>query len=148
MLVIMKTDKMRVVVEVPDRDVPLLDKGDQVTVRIDAIGDRVYQGTIARTAYAEDPETRTLRAEVDLDNVDGRLRPGQYGTATIVLEDLGNRLTIPMSALIDGRGAGGDAACYRIEGRRAVRTRIKIGKDDGVRIEVVDGLKEGDSVVS
>ena len=146
-LVVMKTDKMRVVVAVPDLDVPLLDKGDHVTVRIDAIGDRVYQGTIARTAYAEDPATRTLRSEIDLDNADGRLRPGQYGTAAIVLEDFGNRLTIAMSALIDGRGAGGDAACYRIEGKQAVRTRIKIGKNYGVRIEVVDGLKEGDSVV-
>ena len=147
LLVVMKTDKMRVVVAVPDRDVPLLDVGDHVTVRIDAIGDRVYQGTIARTAYAEDPASRTLRAEIDMDNVDGRLRPGQYGMAAIILEVFGNRLTIPVSALIDGRSAGGDAACYRIEGRRAVRTGIKIGRDDGVRIEVVDGLKEGDSVV-
>ena len=147
MLIIMKTGKMRVVVEVPDRDVPLLDKGDPVTVRIDAIGDRRYQGIIARTGYAEDPKTRTLRAEIDLENVDGRLRPGQYGAATIVLEDLGNRLTIPMSALTDGHRAGGEAACYRVEDRRTVRTPIKVGRDNGERIEVVDGLKEGDSVV-
>lgn len=89
----------------------------------------------------------TLRAEIDLDNADGQLRPGQYGAIMIVLEDLGNCLTIPLSALTGDRGSGSDAACYRIDGRRVVRTRIKTGKDNGVRIEVLDGLKEGDSVV-
>ena len=78
---------MVVVVNVPEGDVPALDVGDPVTVRIDALRDRgVFQGRITRTAYALDPRDRTLRAEIVLPNTDGRLRPGLVGRVEIELE--------------------------------------------------------------
>lgn len=147
LLTVMRTDKMRVIIEVPDSDVPLLNVGDAVRVQLASINDHLYRGKIARMAYAEDPQTRTLRAEVDLENADSRLRPGQYGTATIVLEDLGKRLTVPLSALREDGRNDSEATCFRIERGKAIRTRIKTGQSDGSRIEVVDGLSEGDSVI-
>ena len=92
------------------------------------------------------PNNRTLRAEIDLANVDGRLRPGQFGRVTITLLDLHNILTIPSSGLIDQTG-GGEAVCYRIIDGRAKRTRIKVGVGNGDHVEVREGLKEGDSVI-
>jgi HlyD family secretion protein len=100
LLTVVQTSMVRAVVSVPDGDVPFLDKGDPATVRMDSLGGRVYQGVVSRTAYAEDPNTRTLRVEIDLDNQDGRLHPGQYGAATIQLLSVRNVLTIPASALI------------------------------------------------
>jgi RND family efflux transporter MFP subunit len=147
LVTVVRTDKMRVVVGVPDRDAPLLDKGDLVTVRIDALGGRVYRGTVARTAVAEDPISRTLRAEIDLGNPDGRLRPGQHGTVSIVLEDRDDRLTIPASAIVNGWQPGGEATCYRVVNGRAVRTTIRVGGLIPPRVEVFEGLKEGDTVV-
>ena len=111
---------MRVVVLVPDRDVPYLDEGDPVTVQIDALGARgVFQGRIARTAYALDQD-RTLRAEIDLPNADGRLRPGQFGRVEIELETRENVLTIPSSAIMSG-SSDDTANCYRVAGGRAVQ---------------------------
>jgi RND family efflux transporter MFP subunit len=144
---LMKTGKVRVVVHVPEVDAPYLDNGDRATVRMDSLRGRVYSGVVARTALAEDPKARTVRAEIDLDNSDGRLRPGQYGRVTINLQDRRNILSIPASALIE-QAADRTAACYRIVDGRAVRTRIKIGEDYDDRVEVVEGLKEGDSVVT
>ncbi len=100
---VVRTEVMRVVVAVPENDVPYLDQGDPVTVRLDALGDRgVYQGRIARTAYALDTKDRTLRAEIDLPNTDGRLRPGQYVQVEIDLETREDVLTIPRSAIVGG----------------------------------------------
>ena len=78
---------VRIVVPVPDRDALYLDPGDPATFRAHALGDREYRGKIARTSFAEDARDQTLRAEIDLDNADGRLRPGQFGRVTINLED-------------------------------------------------------------
>jgi HlyD family secretion protein len=147
LLTLIRSGKVRVAVNVPDRDAPYLDKGDRATVHIDSLPGHDYQGLIARTSVALDTDTRTVRAEIDLDNADGRLRPGQYGTVTIDLLDRHNVPTIPASALFD-RSAGGAASCYRIVEGRAVRTRIRIGEEDGARVEVLGGLKEGDSVIS
>ena len=147
LLSLIRSGKVRVAVMVPDRDAPYLDKGDRATIRIDSLPGQEYRGVVSRTSVALDTDTRTVRAEIDLDNADGRLRPGQYGTVTIDLLDRHNVPTIPASALFD-RSAGGVASCYRIVEGRAVRTRIRIGEEDGVRVEVLEGLKDGDSVIS
>jgi membrane fusion protein (multidrug efflux system) len=128
--------------------VPLLDVGDPVMVRINSLGARgLLQGQITRTAYALDPQDRTLRAEIALPNTDGRLRPGQMGRVTINLETRENVLTIPSSAIVE-RNDLGKAVCYRVEGGRAVRAILLVGPDDGLRVEVLYGLKEGDTVIT
>ena len=83
---VVRSDIMVVVVQVPEGDVPALDVGDPVTVRIRALKPRgVFQGRITRTAYALDKD-RTLRAEIVLPNTDGRLRPGLVGGVEIELD--------------------------------------------------------------
>jgi HlyD family secretion protein len=145
---IVDTNRMRFVVNVPEQDAPLLDEGDQAKVRIEGLGfPTVYQGKIARTAYAVDPNSGSVRAEIDLTNSDGRFRPGQFGTATIVLIRKENVLTIPRSAIVE-QDADGAPACYRVVAGRAVRSRLHVGDGDGIHSEVLEGLKEGDVVVT
>ena len=98
LLTSIRSGKVRVAVKVPDRDAPFLDKGDRATVRIDSLPGQEYRGVVSRTSVALDTDTRTVRAEIDLDNADGHLRPGQYGTVTIDLLDRHNVRTIPTSA--------------------------------------------------
>jgi HlyD family secretion protein len=146
---IVQTQTMRVLVYVPDRDAPYLDVGDHARVTIDALGDRgVFEGVVARTGYAYDATDRTLRAEIDLSNEEGRLRPGQFGRATIDLTTKENVLTIPSSAIREFGAPGQESVCYRVVGGHAVRTRVKLGDRDGNRIEVLEGLKEGDVVIA
>ncbi len=59
LLTIVQTSRVRIVVEVPDRDAVFLDKGAPATFRPDALPDRAYKGTISRTAVAEDKGTRS-----------------------------------------------------------------------------------------
>ncbi len=148
LLTIVQASRVRIVVEVPDRDAVFLDKGDTSTFRPDALPGRAYEGTIARTAVAE--EQGTLRAEIDLDNSDGRLRPGQAGHVTIALEDRPDTITIPMTAILEEEPeARGTHRCYSVTDGRAVRIPIRLGVlcPDANLAEVLDGLTEGDIVV-
>ena len=69
LLTVKRTDKMRVVVLVPDRDVVLTKLGDTAVVSVDALDGRSFTGTLARIARAEDAE-RMMRVEIDLPNPD------------------------------------------------------------------------------
>jgi HlyD family secretion protein len=147
---IIQTGKVRIIVYVPDRDASYLDKGDPATFRAESQGGRQYQGTISRAAVAEEPSSRTLRAEIDLDNADGRLRPGQLGQVTVELDVHPNAIMIPMKAILgSGFETLGPVSCYRVVAGRPVRTPIKLGAldRDSETAEVLDGVKEGDTIV-
>jgi RND family efflux transporter MFP subunit len=141
-----RTDKMRVVTQVPDRDVPYLERGNPATVVLDALLGQTFRGPVARFAEAEDPQTRTMRTEIDLDNRGKTLREGMYGVVTIALNGAQSGLTIPTSAL-DNKDGAGRASCFRIVDGRAVWTQIRFEQLDGTRALVLDGLKDGDLVV-
>jgi multidrug efflux pump subunit AcrA (membrane-fusion protein) len=82
---VVRADVLRVVVQVPDRDVPLVKPGVPAEVAFDALPGVKLSGKVSRVGFAEDPKTRTMRVEVDVPNPDGKLRPGMYGTATLKL---------------------------------------------------------------
>ena len=145
---IVQTSTMRVVVNVPDLDTADLDEGDPATVWIDALGTaRPYHGQVARTAYALDSAVGALHTEIDLANTDGRLHPGQAARVAIVLAAKENVLTIPRDAIVtvDHEGV---AVVYRVQAGRAMRTRVRLGEADDRRVEVLDGLNDGDVVIS
>ena len=114
LLTVMHTDTVRVFLDIPERHVALVNardkkpnsngQGDQMILRIPALtavsGGGEYTGTITRTAQALDPATRTMRAEVHLPNPKGELKPGMQGTATVLLEERSDVLTLPSSALV------------------------------------------------
>lgn len=83
LITLAKTDLVRVVVQIPDRQVAQIKVGMPVRVHVDALPDQSVEGKIARLAPTLDPETRTLRAEIELVN-QGQLLPGM--SATVVLK--------------------------------------------------------------
>lgn len=144
-LSVARTDLMRVIVYIPDRDTPLLDRGDPAVVRIDALGGEEFKGTVSRFSEYELPTNRTMRTEVDLPNPTGRLRMGMYGGVSILLEPPSNFLTIPSKALNELEGSAGSV--YVVEGDRARKRPIQIGRDDGILAEVQSGLTTDDQVI-
>src|SRR5262249_14729183 len=86
LLTVERIDTMRIVVMVPDRDIPYTDVGDEATVEIDAMPGKVFKATIARIASSEDAQTRLMRVEIDLPNPTGKICQGMYGKVTIVLD--------------------------------------------------------------
>jgi RND family efflux transporter MFP subunit len=144
-LSVKQNDPMRVVILVPDLDVPYVKRGDPATIRIDALQDRTFEGKIARFANSEN-EQKLMRTEVDLPNPDNLLRDGMYGTATLHLEPPSNNLTVPSSCLISQDGLG-NGAVYVVRDGKAHLQPIRVDLDDGKSVEVVQGLSPDDQVV-
>jgi RND family efflux transporter MFP subunit len=146
LLEVKRTDKVRVVIRVPDLDVPLLDVGDRVTVAIDALKGKEFVGPVARLGKMEDPTTRTMRAEVDLPNPDGLLVDGMYGRATIELQPPTDNLTAPAAAVV-GHSGNGRAAVYIVRDGKARKVPVTVGSDDGSSVEILSGIKPDDPLI-
>jgi HlyD family secretion protein len=144
LFVIARSGVVTVAVGVPELFAPSVGKGDAAAVRIQALGGKEVEGTVTRTAYVLDSSTRTLRAEIDLPNDDGSLRPGLYAYAAIVADEHKDVLTVPSSAIVR---EGDKAFCVRVVNDRAVRTPVELGLSDGTRTEIVSGLGGDDLVV-
>ena len=142
-----RTDLMRVVIQVPDRDVPFVDEGDEALIELDALPGASIKAKVSRCAESEDLSTRTMRTEVDIPNPTGRLRRGMYGRATITLAGgTANSLTIPSSAL-SGDATNGNATVRVVRNDHAEIIPVKIANDNGIEVEVVSGLTPDDQVI-
>ena len=144
LFVVARSDLVTVAVAIPEMFAAAVEVGDRATIRIQAISGKPFEGRVTRTAYALDVKSRTLRAEVDLPNPDGKLHPGLYAYASIVAEDHPDALTIPTTAVI--REAGKASCFVAIDGRLAKRT-IELGLADSALTEVVSGVGPDDTVV-
>ncbi len=146
LLTVAVTDRMRTIVLVPDRDVPYCRVGDPATVQVDALGGRVFHGTVSRMSESEDLKDRNMRVEIDLPNPDGVLKDGLFGRARILLEKMITSLTIPSSCLIERNGRG-EGAVLVVKGGEVHRAKVQVGLDNGLLVEVVNGLSQDDQVI-
>jgi RND family efflux transporter MFP subunit len=144
LFVVARADMVTVVVAVPELFATAVEPRDRVVISLQAIPGKTFEAPVARTAYALDPKSRTLRVEVDLPNRDGQLHPGLYAYASIVAEEHANALTIPSTAVLKD----GDAA-FCVVARQGVARRagIKVGWSDASATEVLSGLGDQDEVV-
>ena len=146
LLVVERTDLLRAVVQVPDLDVPWVQRGSKAKVEIDALPGHVFDGVVARMADAEDPQSRTMRVEIDLPNPTGQLRQGMYGQVTILLRALSHGLLVPSSCFV-GPLKGGKGSVYVVRDGKAYLVPVDVASDDGVHAEIGRGLTDTDDVV-
>ncbi|HEX4608834.1 MAG TPA: efflux RND transporter periplasmic adaptor subunit [Urbifossiella sp.] len=153
MLAVERTDVMRVVVQVPDRDVPFVSAGDPAVVEIDALPGVVFETKgestigVSRWADAEDPATRTMRTEIDVPNPDGKLRHGMYGRVTILLDQgLKTAVRVP-SAALSGKAEGGRGKVQVVRDGKARAVPVRFAADNGIEAEIVSGLTPDDVVI-
>jgi RND family efflux transporter MFP subunit len=138
-----RNQPMRVFVNVPQSAADdLLTGNAQASVAVGGNASRHYDGKVARTSQAINPQSRTLRVEIDLPNSDARLVPGLYVEVSFTLKNpIG--VEVPAAALLF-RPAPQVAV---IDGRNVVELRdVKIGVDNGSEVQIASGLKEGDKV--
>ena len=152
-LAVERTDRMRIVVQVPERDVPYVDPGDPAIVEVDALPGIRYQTrdgkkvAVSVLAASEDPHTRMMRTEVHVDNADGKLKRGMFGRVTIILEsgDPG-ACRVPSSALT-GKADSGKAAVRVIRDGKMAVVPVNYGSDNGSEVEITSGITTADRVV-
>lgn len=137
------TDPLRAEVHLPERLAGLVARGDRVDVRTDA---DALVGRVRLVAPAVAPETRTVKVEVDVDNPDGRLRPGTFARVTFALERRAAALAVPEHAV--RRDVDGRASVLVVEGGVARARPVELGLAAGGWVEVRRGLTAGEQVVT
>ena len=141
---IAQTQKLRTYVGVPQSWVSSVRPGQTALIRTSAFPGREFKGTVARSASALDPTSRTLLVEVNMPNSEGALMPGMSVSVDLSAPRRDAPLVIPADALVI-RANGSEVAVVR-DGVVHVQ-KIQVGRDYGDRLEVLDGLNEADMVV-
>jgi RND family efflux transporter MFP subunit len=142
---VMRTDVLRVFVNVPQTFSTSVRVGQDAVVYRREDPTRMFPGKVARTADALDPNTRTLLTEVDVPNPHDALRPGMYLQVKLLFKRDVPTTMIPAAAVVTRTGG---PMVGVLEDQKAVRYRpVELGRDYGAEIQVVSGLKPGDSVV-
>lgn len=141
-----RTDKIRLVLKIPEPDAPFVHAGTKVEIYLPGLKSEIFRAAITRTAIALDSGTRTMRAEVDIDNTNGRLAHGMYARVAVKLEVKDNALIIPSKAI---RARGRDTTVLVSRNGIAKSVSVKIGYDDGIWAEIVGGqLEDEDWVIT
>jgi len=144
MFTVMESEVIRTQVYVPQAQAFGLAPGVKAVVRVPELPGRTFPGTVTRVADALQPGTRTLLAEIDIENPDEVLTPGLYCTVELYIPRKTPSLLVPASAIIFDQN-GMQVAVVK-DGTAHIQT-ITVARDLGTDIEVRDGVKEGDEVI-
>lgn len=138
------TETIKVVVNVLEKDIPLLKAGMKAKIRTESFPGKIFEGKIVRISSALDPVTRTLQAEIDVPNSERLLKPGMYARIDVVLMEKPRALLIPRHAIVLSDGS---KAIFILKGNQAIRRPVVTGYEQEQYIEILEGVSEGDQVV-
>lgn len=140
-----RTDLVRISLDIPMNDVRLLDRGDRAVLdRITALPGETIEGAVTRFSPSLNKRSRLMRMEIELENKDGKLRPGYYGYVTVYLEEQPNTPTIPSSALLAERN---ETYVFVVEDGTARKRPVTVGYQDGAIVGLASGLKGQEQVI-
>ncbi len=136
--------KLRVYVNVPEQYSQGTTPGMTADLTLAEFPGRKFQGKLVRTANAINYATRTLIAEIDVDNPSGELLTGAYTEVHLKVRGQSSSYLVPVSALIF-RSQGLQVAT--VNNGTVALTPVTPGRDFGDQIEIVSGLKGDESVI-
>jgi RND family efflux transporter MFP subunit len=140
-----QSDLLRLRMPVPESDVPYIQVGGDVQVKVNATG-HTFTGKIIRFSRALDTNTRTMLTEVDVPNHDLSLNPGMYAETTIQLLQKNDALILPAQAVVQ---SGDQSYVLVVDATNHVEKRnVTLGIQTSNRVEITSGLQAGDNVIA
>jgi membrane fusion protein (multidrug efflux system) len=136
---------MKVDLRMPERYFGRLQRGMPIQVSFDSLPGKTFTATLDALDVQVDANGRSLLARGRLANPDGALRTGMFARARVLLRENANALVVPEESL---NPQGNDVFVWRVDGGKAVRTRVQTGLRREGKVEIVQGLSAGDAVVT
>jgi len=141
---LVRNHPLRLRVAVPERDAPSVRVGQAVRVLLE--GDpSVHAGRVARLSPSIQEQNRTLIVEAEVANRDGRLRPGSFARAEIVVEADRTAVMVPAGTVVTFAGL---EKVFVVKDGKAVEQRIRTGRRSADRVEILEGVAAGEPVVA
>jgi membrane fusion protein, multidrug efflux system len=138
--------QVRLVANIIEKDLTSMQAGDETQVEVDAFPGELFMGRLARVAPVLDPATRTAPVEIEIPNPGFRLKPGMYARVTVKTDERKEALIVPANAVVD---TGGRRGVFIAAENDTVSFRpVTVGIEDSTQIEILDGLSEGDRIVT
>ena len=138
---------VKLLVGISESDYSKVKKGDSVEITADAIPGKNFYGKITRIHPTIDPATRTFTVEVVVDNNYKTLRPGMFARVTVKF-GVNNNVVIPDVAVVKQQGSGERFVYVLNEDGTVSYVRVVLGRRMGAEYEVLEGLKDGDKIVT
>src|SRR5436190_14982336 len=142
---IVQSDVLRVYVFAPQENAPSIHEGLTAKIVLQEYPGQEFDGKVTRTAGALDPQSRTMQVEVQVPNNEGKLYAGMYGQVKFLLADENAPIVVPANTFLF-RTEGPQVATV-VNEKHIHWQSIRVGRDFGDRLEVLDGLKENTKVV-
>lgn len=139
------TNALKLQGDVPERFAPQISVGRAVRVEVEAYPDQTHPGTITRVSPVVDVESRSFQVEASVPNPKGLLKPGFFAKASILVGAERNVPFVPEEAVASFAGI---VKVYAIVDGKAEERRVKTGVRRDGRVEILDGVKVGETVAT
>jgi RND family efflux transporter MFP subunit len=145
LFMLMDLDRMKIIINVLEQDIPRVTMGLEASVTVDAYPGKKFTGKVSKFAEAVDLSTRTMAVEVDIPNPGHLLRPGMFATVTLTVGEHADALTLPTQAFLKD-----DQGLYIFVARQdtARRMRVSTGNELNSRTEILSGLEGTEDVIT
>ena len=137
-------ETVRTLIEVVEKDVPLVKVGQRADVRAEAYPNEVFEGTVTRIVQALNRATRTMTVEVDLPNKDHRLKGGMFARVEVLVGKHPQAIQIPLDAVSRLEES---QYVYVVKDGKAHQVPVELGARAENRVEVVKGLAGDEQVI-
>jgi len=141
---IVDTDRLRLVVPVPEAQAGAMKEGQEVDFTVPAYPGQTFHAPIARISHDFDVNTRTMPVELDVQNRDGRLSPGSFAAVTWPVQRGYPTLFVPTTAVTSDQQ---HSFVIRVRNGKAEWVTVQTGQGVNTDVEVFGGLQAGDEVV-
>jgi RND family efflux transporter MFP subunit len=142
--VIYRIDRVKVLVDVPEKNLSALHVGMIAEIVLDAYPDEKFSGKINNIRPVIDPLSRTTQVEIVIPNPGYRIKPGMFCQVNFILKEKDNVLIVPDDAVLGDE----QKYVYVAVADRAVSKNIQIGLKEENKDEVISGLTEQDQLIT
>lgn len=146
-ITLLRTNPMKIQIQVAEADVPSVTLGRSVTLQVDAYKERRFSGTVIAINPSVNSTSRAATVEASIENNDNALRSGMFATARITKEGGGTGIFVPKSAIhLDG-ATQSYRAFVIVEGIAKLKT-IQLGTEEGDYQQILSGLEADQTVAT
>ncbi|MBN1292747.1 MAG: efflux RND transporter periplasmic adaptor subunit [Candidatus Latescibacteria bacterium] len=142
---IIDMSQVKVQAGIPEKHIVLFKEGNTVSIRLDAIPEKVFNGRINYISPEASTSVRTFLAEINIHNSEGLIRAGTMGNAQILRQIHANAIMIPLNALVESQK--GRSVFVARDDKTAEERTVQIGSANDTMIRIINGINPGDRVI-
>lgn len=142
---LVKINPLRLRADIPESFAAAVQKGQTMTLTVEAFPGRTFSGRVVRIGPSLNEQTRALTVEAEVNNSGNQLRPGMFAKSQLITSSNAPAIMIPARAV---QTIAGLSKIFVVGNGKVTERLVKTGQTDGDLIEIVEGLKEGETVAT